>query len=435
MVALAMSACGDGSASLPPVADASIAADAPPGPTDAAVVADAGPASFPGPCADVYDPDQVVRFDVEFDEATWQALLADRANLAQTYHPIVFRYGDEPAITDAMIRLKGNPYALQAWDKMQFVVSFNETNPAGRFHGLRKVNLDHAPYDPTLLRPRVGFDYFADLGVPSSCANTAELYFNGALYGVFSNIEVVNKDFLDRNFADDDGNLYKYGRIKETNEDDLDTSDVDAFWAATTVDELAATADVEQLVAFWAAEAALPFGDGWWGHNRNNFFLYHTVDRGFIALPWDPDFALDVDTYAADPLTYDFPWDQGVTPRPDPWYVVVAEPAWCDRFLTGLETALAAYDAPGRAAQVQAWATQIRPSVAQDPFVDLADHDGRVQGLRDFLGLRADYLAAWLADRRALPLDGDADGVATCRDCDDGDPAVGACPIPPFPPQ
>ena len=83
---------------------------------------------------------------------------------------------------------------------MQFVISFNEVDTDARFHGLRKLELDMPRTDPSYLRQRVALTYLRALGVPAQCANSGRLVINGAYYGLFTNMERPDVEFVQRLF-------------------------------------------------------------------------------------------------------------------------------------------------------------------------------------------------------------------------------------------
>ncbi len=83
----------------------------------------------------------------------------------------------------AAVRLRGNPGFSWLGPKMQFVISFNEDDPDGRFMGLRKISLDASWYEPTLLRDRLAYTWLRSIGVPASCTNNAQLLINGGCRG------------------------------------------------------------------------------------------------------------------------------------------------------------------------------------------------------------------------------------------------------------
>jgi hypothetical protein len=49
-------------------------------------------------------------------------------------------------------------------------------------------------------------------GVQYSCVNHARLDVNGEYYGMYANVERVDREYPERHFDDPDGNLWKEGR-------------------------------------------------------------------------------------------------------------------------------------------------------------------------------------------------------------------------------
>ncbi len=342
--------------------------------------------SFPLPCAGLHADDLLATFEVEVSEADWAALHEDLLEGEEPYYPAVFRHGDE-VVPDAMIRLRGNN--SRCGDKLQFAISFNEVNPSGRFHGLRRIDLDHGGCK--LLEERLALSFMRDLGLPAACANHARLVVNGRYYGLFLSIEHVNKDFLRRNFgpAANDGNLYKSGYRLRTNEEENDTSDLLAYQAAEDAAALAALADLEEAVTEWAAEAVLPARDNYWLRGWN-YYLYHHPDRGFLFIPTDLDRA--------------FPGSSGVdlaTLEPDVLQpaarIALADPGWRLRYQEAVRRAAAAYAPAVLAERLDRWWAQVAPAAAEDPFpmdsaADVTELQARIEGRAAWLSAELDRL-------------------------------------------
>ena len=341
-------------------------------------------------------------------DAELDGLQSDCEQGLQNYRPVEFSYDGETV--DAMVRLKGN----WSWscEKYQFVISFNEVDPAGRFHGLRKIMLDAPWYDRTLLHERLAFPLFAALGLPYSCVNSARVMLNGAYYGLYSNVERIDQEYLERNFEESEGNLYQGGSELKTNEAANDTTNRDALFAATTVEELDALMDLDQAVAEWAAEAMIPAMDNYWAGVEINYYLYDHPSRGFVYLPYDLDISFGdsaygdgslvwPDTLSSDPITYEHP---GWLKEPL-LQIVLADPTWCERFVEELGNARAAYSPEGMAAQLAEWDAQIADAVAQDQHktFSTADHDAAVAELQEFFAARAEVVDAWLAEGDHCP--------------------------------
>lgn len=367
-----------------------------------------GPETWPKGCADLYDQDEVVQFDLSFESADWRALQSDCSSGVQSYRPVTFTWGEESVA--AQVRLKGN----WSWscDKYQFVISFNEEDPDARFHGLRKIVLDAPWYDHSLLHERVANPLFERLGLPYSCVNNAWLTINGEDYGLYSNVERLDHEYLERHFEEPDGNLYQGGSELKTNEDVGDTSRLTELNNARAIEDLEALADLDQAVAEWAAEAMLPAMDNYWAGVEINYYLYDHPTRGFLWLPYDLDISFGdaaypgggevwPDAVESDPILYEhYGWGKERL-----MMGVLADETWCERFVEELELARAAYDPDEMAAQTQEWADQIAPFVEADenrPY-SLSEHNTAVSKMKAFYAERAAVVDAWLAEGGHCP--------------------------------
>jgi hypothetical protein len=390
-------------------------------------------------CPDMFGQDVVTEYRVQISDTEWAALQDEFMNrearedmgLDPTpYHPVEFQMvlgaaAGEQA-TDVMLRLNGNSSWLQTVQldpnpKMQFVISFNETNPDGRFNGVRKIQLDMPRVDQTFLHQRAALAYLRAAGLPAQCANSARLYINDEYYGLYTNLERQDKEFLDRAFEGaSDGDLWKGGRVIKTNEETFTWDRIDAFWDIQSLDELDELADVDATLVEWAAEAVVGDSDGYYtGHA--NFFLYDHPTRGFIWLANDLDTVLDGDFLPAQ-TTPVFPatmyrWE------PD-WYhylVVNNDPAGLERYVTALRDARSRFHVAKMQERIDTWKVQIADAAAEDlhkPFT-MEDHDTAVSRMRDYAAVRADYIDRWLSCRDDGGEDADGDGFDMCNDCDD----------------
>lgn len=367
-----------------------------------------GEAVWPQPCADVYDPTILPTFELSFAPGEWQALQSDCQQGLQDYHAVEFTYAGETV--PAMARLKGN-WSYNC-DKYQFVISFNEQDSSGRFHGLRKIVLDAPWYEQSFLHERVAFPVFESLGLPYSCVNNVRLDIDGAYYGVYANVERIDQEYLERNFEEPEGNLYQAGVELKTNELENDTSRRDALFAATTVDEIAMLMDLDQAVAEWAAEAMLPALDNYWAGVEINYYLYDHPSRGFVYLPYDLDIVFGDNAYGdgsllwpgaewVDPITYEHPgWLKESIVQ-----IVLADEHWCGRFVEELAAARAVYDPVAMADRVADWADQIGDAVDEDPHktFSTSDHMIAIDRLEAFFAERADFVDEWLAQGGHCP--------------------------------
>lgn len=365
--------------------------------------------TYPKPCSDLYDPNNVPQFELELAAADLAQLESDCEANNKVFLPAVFKYGGETV--GAMVRLKGN----WSWrcEKKQFLISFNETDANARFHGLRKLVLDAPWYDTTLIAERLGFAFMQRVGVPWSCANNATLSLNGAYYGVYANVERLDKEYLQRHFpgTEADGNLYDGGVELRTNETLNDVSRRDTLMSATSdLATIANMVDLDEAVKVWSASAMLPDPDSYWAGVEINYYLYDHPTRGFLWFPYDMDMTLlpgtpesgtstvlinDVSPYVdADPFTYENPdWQ-----REPLMQTVLSDAIWCNRFVEELTHARDAYDVALMTNQIDAWAVQVAEAVSTDPNKPFTnqDHLEGIAAMKASLPQRLAYVNSWL---------------------------------------
>jgi hypothetical protein len=346
----------------------------------------------------------VPTFEVTIDQAVWDAMLAGCTEWDKEYRPITLGYGAESV--EAMIRPKGG--WSRRCDKLQFVVSFNEVQSSGRFHGLRKLVFDAPWYDETLLRERVAFSYMKDLGVPYSCVNHAKLKVNGEDYGVYVNVERVDKEYLERHFEQSQGDLYQYeGSFWETqpelknHQTTGDLAPMRAFDAATSASELEPIIDVNQFLDVLAGMAMLPDADSYWAGVEINAYFYRHPTRGMLLIPYDMDQSLNGFHPAGPETAVDFDpitLHHGGWVREPQYMALLDDPDHCAAYVRALERARAAYDPEVLEQRIDVWAAQIEELVAADASrpLGLTEYREQVAALRAFPRERAAFIDAWL---------------------------------------
>ncbi len=257
--------------------------------------------------ASPFDSTRVIEVHLELDANTWQAILDDP--LAEAYHggDIVF---DGERLEDVAIRVKGNSSlnAIAGTDshRYSFKVDINRNVADQDLLGEKKLNFNNGFKDPSLIREHLAYDVYRSLDLPAPRTSFVDLWVAGEHLGLYTMVEQVDGNFLDDNFADGDGDLYKpenpAGRLAYSGsrfEDypglelkrNEDTSDHSAFLrfidvlSRGTDDELAEVLDVDQALAYVAATAALSNLDSYSG-NGHNYYLYEEAGR-FTVIPWD----------------------------------------------------------------------------------------------------------------------------------------------------
>lgn len=370
-------------------------------------------------CEGLYDPDALHQFELDMPSSSWSGLLGDFASGNKNYHPATFTWGEESR--EVQVRLKGNPNFSWLGEKLQFVISFNEDDNDARFHGIRKISLDSTWYEPTMLRDRLAWAILRDVeGIPAACANSARLDINGEYYGLYSNIEYLDREWVEATFGKEhaDSTLWKYGTEAKTNEDAADSTLVARFFNSNTVSQLQDLGDLDQWLLVWAGEAVLGDDDGYWCC-AHNFYIYEHPTRDLLMVPWDLDDLFDVTPYNLDPIEgYDNP--RGLFNQ-RPFTVLAGDDVYGPRYVDAVETVTNSLDAAAWNAKIDTWAAQIGPSLAEDPHrsIGVEEHEQSIVRLKDYLSAREKYLRSWVDCARGGSTDADSDGSDVCADPDD----------------
>lgn len=426
--------------------DGAISADAEPGP-------DAGPVDYPYSdldvgCAPIFRQSIVPEYHLTIAPGDWATMHDELMHpqfdaagqiIDPPYHPVQVHVveGDaEHDPEDVMIRLNGNTSWLQAimFDadpKMQFSMSFNENNPDGRFQGQRKIKLDMPRNDWTMLQQRVALAWLRGrAGIPAQCANSARVYVNGAYYGLFTNAERQDKGFLKRVYGgdDNDGDLWKGGRIITTNEDTFSWDRITVLWHPPDYATIENMTELDTSMIEWASEAVIGDADGY-NNGRANFYLYDRPSTGkFVWLVNDLDTVLDADFLPPDATPVFWPMPSYMPRWERDWFhylTTMDQPGNIDRYVAALATQLPKLDPVEIQQWIVDWSAQIEDAAATDPHrpFPMTDHTGAVTRMQQYAPARAQYLQSWLSCRSSGGADVDGDGYDMCHDCDDRDAA------------
>ena len=397
-------------------------------------------------CSDLFDQTKLPTFSFEISADNWAKLDADFHDLKdvlagtppQTYYPVTFHFGSE-TVTNAAVRLRGKSswvqtVMLDANPKMQFVISFDQMDKTGKFHGVSALHFEIPRDDWTFLNDRIGNNWLRKIGITAPCSSSAKLVVNGAYYGVYVLEGSVNVPLLKDFFANDyAGDLFKGGTEADTNVNGANWARLDQLHAATTMSALQPLVDLPNTVLEWAAEAVVNDADGYYG-GAHNFYLYDQGAPGYVWLPDHTDSALEWTamftslSYKQHPIYWWAGRPSAETPGAD-YLIVMNDPTWRSHYVDAIESQVAKWDPQEILGWIDAWSAQIADAVATDPrkWATADQNTAALAALRDVVNNRPQYLQSFVACERgdaAAVTDQDQDGVPWCNDCNDGDPAV-----------
>lgn len=274
----------------------------------------------------LYDDSQVARIDIFMSQSAVDSMFTF-THYDSLYHCSIHfknKYFDEN-VYDVAVRVRGN--TSRDAQKKSIKIDFNEYVDR-YFHSVSSFNVNGEHNDPSIVRSKLGWDFFNKIGITSSKAAHTELYINGKYYGLYINVEAVNKGFLKNNYSDATGNLWKClypadlnflgndpnlyklmsgdRRVYElnSNEDIDDYSELANFIkiinqtpSGNLPDSLEKVFFLPQLIKYYAVNLLFGSWDDYW-YLKNNYYLYHEPNaKKMHLIPYDYDNCLGVDWF------------------------------------------------------------------------------------------------------------------------------------------
>lgn len=388
----------------------------------------------------VFDTSVVESVYVTIDPTELQDIY-DNA-LDEEYHVASVSYkGVE--LEEVAIRTKGNS-SLNAVandpnsNRYSFKIDMNEYVDDQKLLNLKKLNFNNGFNDPTYMREYLSYQYMKEMGLPTPRNSFVNLYLNGELHGLYLMVENIDGEFLEDNFDNAEGDLYKPDGVGsdllwidnniasysdanlKTNDDTSDNGAFINFLDELNYGDSSSVVNVDNILRYMAVSTALSNLDSYQGALAHNYYLYEN-DGVFSILPWD--FNESFGTFARDcggaddlrNLTIDEPTSGALSDRPL-IAKIFASQTNLDIYHGYLQQLI---DGPLLSStftqQVNAVASLIRADVTTDPTafftVDqfetaLTTDSGRIFGLTDFISRRTASIQSQLDGTTASSANG-----------------------------
>ncbi len=265
----------------------------------------------------LFNEQELLDIEITLPEADWKALRAQSRNFGNSFlptapeRPYTYFKGDVSInghlLKSVGIRKKGF-FGSMDQQRPSLKVKFNEYEDNGTVGGVDRLTLNNNKQDQSLASQRMAYDLFRKAGLVAPRTSLARVTVNGEYFGIYSNVESVKRDFLQRNFGSSDGDLFEgtvpadfaEGQIERFEiKQGKNRKDIEALATLLANDEddekllkqLEEQIDIDLFLKYWALESLIGFWDGYAG-NQNNYFLYQDPESGkFHMIPWGADFA------------------------------------------------------------------------------------------------------------------------------------------------
>ena len=155
-----------------------------------------------------YNIDTVREIKFNFSQPNWKYLLDSLYVLGDEQRIIGTVTIDGYQYDSVGIRYKGYSSVNITQTKNPFNIKLDYIINDQEHQGFNKIKLSNVIHDPSFLREALSYQ-IARKYMPSSKANFANLYINDTLWGVYSNVEAVNKDFLSKHYQSRNNSFFK----------------------------------------------------------------------------------------------------------------------------------------------------------------------------------------------------------------------------------
>ena len=275
----------------------------------------------------VYDESElaIINITIDPEDLDW---MYDWENVeSDSIHPATVQFQNaylDETIDSVGFRLRGNTSRNAA--KKSFKIDFNYFISGRDFYDVEKLNLNGEHNDPSIIRSKLCWDFYQDIGMASSRASHTLLYINGDYFGLYISVEHIDDSFLTKNFENDNGNLWKciwpadltfrgndpedyhpyYNETRpyqlKTNENQYDYSKLARLIRIVhnTPDSLEMVLDIKTTLQYFAMNILTGSWDDY-RFLRNNFYLYHNPENDLIHwIPYDYDNSFSIDWFNID---------------------------------------------------------------------------------------------------------------------------------------
>lgn len=156
---------------------------------------------------DFYDIDSIQEIRITFSQSNWDYLMDSLANIG--YDRLMAQNVTINGVSfdSAGVRYKGNSSYNPNNNKNPLNIGLDYLKNQN-YNGYETFKLSSGFKDPSFAREVIGYE-IARKYMPAPKANYVKVYINNNFYGLFTNVESVNKDFLEDHFETDQNVHFK----------------------------------------------------------------------------------------------------------------------------------------------------------------------------------------------------------------------------------
>ncbi len=156
----------------------------------------------------LFDTSKVHTINIVIDD--WDGFLETCTSEEYTACSVVI---DNEAYKNVAIRAKGNTSLTQVQsygnNRYSFKIEFDHYDSTKTYYGLDKLCLNNIIQDNTYMKDYLCYRMMSEFGVDSPLCSYVYITVNGEDWGLYLAVEGIEDSFLQRNYGNDSGELYK----------------------------------------------------------------------------------------------------------------------------------------------------------------------------------------------------------------------------------
>jgi hypothetical protein len=159
--------------------------------------------------SDFYELNSIREIRIHFDEPNWKHLLDSLyINYGEDGRLLGDVSIDGKTLYNIGVRYKGYSSWSSTQVKTPFNIDLEATISNQNYQGITKLKLSNVIQDPSFVREVLSYE-IARKYMPASQANFANVYVNDTLLGLYTNVEAVDKNLMEKHYGNKNNSFFK----------------------------------------------------------------------------------------------------------------------------------------------------------------------------------------------------------------------------------
>ena len=277
--------------------------------------------SIPAFAQDLYDINTIQTIEIVFAQSNWDAILDAEKAGDNNYTEAVSVTINGTTFNQVGVKYKGNSSYNANQTKNPFHIEL-DTYVDQNYQGITDLKLSNVYFDPSFVRETVAYNIVSNYMMAPK-ANYANVFVNGNLIGLYTNVESISKKFVKNRFGSNDNAFFScsppggagpqsssfpnlaylgtsstsYDDAYEIKSDDEDDPSVAvAHWndlidltdtLNNDTDAIESIMDIDRAIWMLALDNVLVNLDSYIGQFKQNYYIYKDDNARFNTVMWD----------------------------------------------------------------------------------------------------------------------------------------------------